>query len=118
MIDPFFIFTKCDCHPTTKIWLLSYYDCLVLLLLLLLLFVVVCDAVISLWPHESFDKRAEHREYLFKNNEEWNETCERIIETEIVLWTLQLVGIVYFKSSVFGPMYILFVDILSSYFSS
>ena len=38
----------------------------------------MCGAVISLWPHESFDKRAEHREYLFKNNEEWNETCERI----------------------------------------
>ncbi|CAI8007631.1 Protein NipSnap homolog 3A [Geodia barretti] len=30
---------------------------------------------VSLWPHESFDKRHEHREDLFKNNEDWRETA-------------------------------------------
>lgn len=32
------------------------------------------NAVISLWPHESFDKRDEHRTQLLQHNEEWIET--------------------------------------------
>ena len=38
---------------------------------------IFLHAVVSLWPHESFDKRHEHREDLFKNNEDWRETGER-----------------------------------------
>lgn len=38
---------------------------------------VVFDAVISLWPHESFDKRDEHRAQLLQHNEEWIETREK-----------------------------------------
>ena len=40
---------------------------------------IFLHAVVSLWPHESFDKRHEHREDLFKNNEEWRETGDSII---------------------------------------
>ena len=34
--------------------------------------------VVSLWPHESFDKRDEHRAHLLTNNREWIETSKKI----------------------------------------
>ena len=79
MIDPFFyLYKMCYYKNMASFFFISNY-CLVLVVVVVVVFVVVvCGAVISLWPHESFDKRAEHREYLFNNNEEWNETCERI----------------------------------------
>lgn len=37
---------------------------------------LMLNAVISLWPHESFDKRDNHRAQLLQHNEEWIETSE------------------------------------------
>ena len=42
--------------------------------------VIFLHSVVSLWPHESFDKREEHRATMLQSNEEWIE------KSKLLLW--------------------------------